>query len=167
MHTRGITLIGVLFSVVAAGVVVGAGILAIDTVLESRTRYATAAAVEGQGQQALQHITRHLRAASSVTTPSAGSEDSEVVFSRDDGGSNPITITIDNGTLMLTRGGVDTALTAAPVVAESVVFANRAAADTPGSLHIELTLSYESENARASYTYEQTFYAAATRRHNE
>lgn len=160
---RGFTLVELLLYLAVASLVVSSTIFMLLTFLESRVKQKTIAEVEGQGALVIDQISQVIRNAESITTPSANATGSSATLDVVTGAADPTTFDLSDGIIRIKEGaGSEVALTASPVTASDLTFANLTMSGTPGSLAVSFTLSMSNPAGRNEYSYTKTFQTAVS-----
>ena len=157
------TLLEVLLYVVLLTIILLAASSFVTVFLDSRVKNQVIAEVEQQGGQAIQVITQAIRNSEALTSPVPGSSADSLVLDVFDAANDPTVFSLSGGVLMVSEGGgVAIPLTSQRVVFSGLSFENFSRADTPGTVRITFTLSYNSTTTQTQYNYSKTFHASAS-----
>lgn len=130
---------------------------------ETRVKNQTIAEVEQQGQFVMETITQTIRNAESITSPGAGTSDTALELNVLDVADDPTTFDLSGDVLRITEGtGSAIDLTNALVSVSGLTFENLSRTGANDTVRIEFTISRDSNNTTAPYTYEKTFISSAT-----
>lgn len=163
---RGFTLLELVLSIALAGTILFAVVLFLGALLETRAQAQSLTEVEQQGLHAMEIITAVIRGAESVTAPGTGSAASALTLDVVDASKDPTVIDLSGGALRITEGaGTSVVLTSSRVTASSLTFSNYSRASMLGTIRIQFTLTYASQNVGHEYTYTRTFVGSASLRH--
>lgn len=163
--SRGFTLIELLLYIGIAGIIVFVSSLFFITLLEARAKSQVIAEVEQSGGQALYEITRAIRGAQSITTPTPGNSAASISLVMPAAQKNPTIFDLNAGVLRIKEGaGSPVLLTSSRVTVSNSIFRNLTPPATPGTIHVEFTLSAINPSGRNEYAYSQTFIGSATLR---
>lgn len=163
---NGFTVIELLLYVSIAAIILLLTSVFLAGLLQSRVKNQTVAEVEGQGLQVMQIITKTVRNAENITSPTEGASEDALALDVIEIAQDPTIIDLVSGVIRVTEGAESAvALTNSRVVASGLTFQNLSRPDTPGTLRIQFTLSHINPGNSSEYSYEKTFTGSATLRH--
>lgn len=167
-NNYGFTLIEViLYIAIFSSIIMLIVALAINSVAE-RQKNEVFTAVNYQGEAAMEIIEQDIHQATGITSPAIGNSASALGLSMSQTSINPtIFSSYNDGStnhLEISQGSpsVNNYLTNSHVSISNLTFANEGLMGTKGSIEISFTLSYHSSSTLEEFTYQNTFYGAAT-----
>jgi type II secretory pathway component PulJ len=167
-NNSGFTLIEVLLYIaIFASIIMVIAAMAINSVAE-RQKNEVFTAVNYQGEAAMEIIEQDIHQATSITSPARGNTASSIQLSMPQTSVNPtIFSTYNDGStnhLEISQGSpsVNTYLTNSHVSISNLSFVNEGLSGTNGSIEISFSLSYKSTSTLEEFTYQNTFYGAAS-----
>lgn len=158
----GFTLVELLLYVAGSAVLLMIVSVFLSELLRARVKNQTVAEVEQQGVQAMNTITKVVRNAATINTPSMGATDDTTLSV-----TSPSTVTsvfqlISGAITESDNGGAEVALTNSQVTVSNFVIQNLSRSGTPGTVRIRFTLTYKNTRNQYEYDYKKTFYTSAT-----
>ncbi|MEI8103722.1 MAG: prepilin-type N-terminal cleavage/methylation domain-containing protein [Candidatus Moraniibacteriota bacterium] len=161
----GFTILELLLYVSIASIMFVAITVFIATLLESRVKNQTIAEVEQQGLFAAQMMTRIIRNADTLSTPTIGTTGTSATLTVIDGAKSPTVFDLSGGVIRIKEGaGSATALTNSRVTVSGLSFQNLSRAGTQGTLRIQYTVTSNNPSGRFEYQFQKTFITTATLR---
>ena len=167
-YMAGFTLIEVmLYIAIFSAIIMVIAALAINSVAE-RQKNEVITTVNYQGEAAMEIIEQDIHEASSITSPSSGNTANAIQLNMPQTSINPtIFSTYNDGStnhLEISQGSpsVNTYLTNSHVSLSNLSFTNEGLSGTNGSVQISFSLSYKSTSTLEEFTYQNTFYGAAS-----
>jgi len=164
----GFTLIEVVLYLAIFAAVVGAIVgLAILTISQ-REKNEVITSVNYQGEAVLGLVEQTIHESSAINTPALGGSSSALSLTMPSASINPtIFSSYNDGStihLEISQGSpaVNSYLTNSHVVISNLTFSNEGFTGTNGSILISFTLSYESASSLEEFTFQKTFYGAAS-----
>ena len=164
----GFSLIEMLIYITIFSIMIGAVVgLAVMTSAQKINSQVTAD-INYQGEAAMALITQTVHQANSITTPTAGNSNGSLSLVMASASVNPTVFSSYNdGTttrLQVNEGSpaVQNNLTNAHAVVSGLTFTNKSLAATKGSVLISFVLTYKTTSARQEFTFNKTFFGAAT-----
>lgn len=158
---RGFTLIETLLYTALVGIVLGTMVLAMTTLLTAHSKSQAALALEGNVRFALDQVVERIQNASDIVSPSGSGPATTITLNMPNPQRNPTTITITNGSILITEGGaVAVALTGSHVEVTELTFERLAG--TPPSVHIHLTAQTRSAQGASRATISTRLETTAT-----
>lgn len=162
---EGFTLIELLLHTSLLGIILLSVSILYSTLLTSRVKNQTIAEVDQQGTQIMQIVTRTIRNAEDVNSPSQGTSSSLLSVNVVDLAKDPTVFDIASGVFRITEGaGLSVALTNSNVTLSNVTFQNLTRTGTFGTVRIQFTITHINPEGRNEYDYNKTFYDTATLR---
>lgn len=117
------------------------------------------ATTQANGRMALEIMAGKIRAAKSVSGPSAGSFDSQLMLTMPIGPN--IIFSVSGGRLQMNEVGVGiTDITGAHTKISNLIFTNLSAAGERGNIRIEFTADYNATNSSNEYVYTERLQTA-------
>lgn len=126
--------------------------------LQSRVKNQTIAEVEGQGLRVMQIISKEIKNATVLTSPTQGTLAASLSLN---GGG--VVFDLSNNVIRINIG-TPVALTSSQVIATNLSFYNLSYTNTPGIIRFQFTLSHYNPAGKNEYEYSQTFYGSASLR---
>lgn len=167
-HTsKGYTLIELLLYMSLLGSLLLGISLFFVTSTTARVKNQTVAEVDRQGELIMDAITRTIRNADSITSPSTGATASSLTLAVPTTSLTPTVFSSPAGTLQMTEaGGSAVALhnDKVEVLAANLSFKNLSRSGTPGVVRISFVISRKNPNNRNEYSYQKTFTGTAALR---
>lgn len=129
---------------------------------EARIKDQSVTEVNQQGTAAMEYITQAVRNATSVSSPTAGGNDSSLILVVPTGSLSPTIFSL-NGTVLQVQEAstAAVALTSAKVQVSGLVFKNLTRSGTNGAIQITFTVSRTSTSGRPEFDYQKTFTTTA------
>lgn len=159
-HKRGFTLIEILLYVSLASVILLTVSAFLGILLQSRVKNQVVAEVEQQAQHVIQTIGPAIRNAEDITSPLVGGSATSLTLDIYDAADDPTVFDLSGGVIRITEGaGSVVDLTTSRVNVSSLTFTNITKDDTPGTVRIEFTISYNSSSSRQEFSYSKDYYA--------
>lgn len=126
------------------------------SVNEINARNKAMSAVNTEAAFILNTISRSIRTASAINTPTAGNSSSTLSLVKS---ANPTVFSINNGVLFIQEGANPTVqLSSNQVYVNSLSFTNVTNTGTAGAVRIQLELAYVNESGKTVLDYSQTIY---------
>lgn len=162
---KGYTLIELLLYVVT----ISSLVLAIGSfylvVRETNNRAMVVSTVEQQGHFVMDHVTRTIRNADTITSPASGSSASSITLGISDAAKNPTIINISSNSVEAKEGAATAVkLSDSKVTVTNLTFKNLSYTGTPGIVQVLLTIEYKSDSDRDNYDYSKTFTSSVSLR---
>lgn len=163
---NGFTLVEVIlyvgiFSLIISGIV---GLAALS--IAQRTKNQTRADLDYQGQAVMSLITKSIRQAKSVTSPSPGSSDSTLTLAMNDPSVDPTIFDDLNhasfDSVEINEAGTTSQLTNSRVTLSNLKFSNMSVGSTTNSIMVQFDLTYRNQLNRREFDYTQSFSGGAT-----
>lgn len=159
---KGFTLVELLLYAALVGIVAVTALVFLSVLQSQRVRSQVILEVEEQGARALQIMTQTVRNATAIGSPTAGNTAAAVSLTVPTGSLSPTVFDLSAGALRVTEGAsLPVALTSARVTVSGLTFTNLSRSGTPGTVRIQLTVSYNSSAGR-EYNYSKTFISSAS-----
>lgn len=165
---KGFTLIELLLYVSISSAMLLVISLFLNTLIESRVKNQTIIEVEQQGTQVMYSILQSIRNADSINSPSEGNETNTISLEMESPSLSPTIFEIQSGKIVIevdNDPAID--ITNSNVVAADLNFHNTSKNETPGSIKVEFTLSYDNQTGRNEYEFSKTFTGSASLRPNQ
>ena len=160
--TKGFTLIELLLYIAISAILLMAVSAFLTMLLQARIKNQTVAEVEQQGMQIMQVITQATRNAAVINSPAIGTSSSSLSLNTYITTTTPTVFDLSSGALRISEaGGAVVALSNARVIASNLVFWNFSRAATPGTVHVEFTLTHINPMGRNEYNFSKTFVDSA------
>lgn len=164
-NQSGFTLIELVISIGLAGIVLLVLISSLLLMISFRVKNQSIAEVEQQGAFVMELVSRTLRNAEAITSPTAGNTASSLTVDVVDVASDPTVFDLSSSRVRMTEGvGSPIFLTSSLLNASSITFRNLTRTNTPGALRIELTLSRVNTSGWFPFSFSKTFYGTAALR---
>ena len=162
---KGFTIIEVLIYIAIATMLLFSLSSFIISVVDLRERAKVVNEIEQQGAQLMDTITRILREADSINSPTPGTFADNLSLSISEPAKNPTVFNLSNQILQITQGFASPEnLSNNSVLIEDLKFINLSYPDTPGIVQIQFTLKYNYLNNRKNFNYIKTFQSSASLR---
>jgi len=162
---RGFTLVEVLLYLAISSIILGIISFFVFMMLETRVKNQTILEVEQQGLFVMQTISRTIRNAESINSPSVGASADSLSLSVFDALDNPTIFDVAGGSIRVKEGvAVPIALTSPRVVINNLTFYNLSRPGTPGVIRIMLNLRSYNPNGKNEYEFVKIFTASASLR---
>lgn len=159
--TKGFSLIEIIVYVAVFIILVTSLVSFVGSLNSARLKNKTDLEIQYQGKNIIRTITQTIRNSRSIDFP-ALSQSSDTLTVVSDGPATS-TFSIDNGILVVTEnGGPPIPLHNNLVNIESVVFSNLSKPSTPGTVHIEFTLSGATTSIQENYQSDINFWGSAS-----
>jgi Tfp pilus assembly protein PilW len=162
---KGFTLLELLLYIAtsAAILLVISGFLSV--LLKARIKNQTVSDVEIQGQAVMRLMTQTIRNSSTINSPANGVSASSISLNTYVPAQNPTIFDLSGGVLQIKEGvGAVIPLTNSRVTVSGVTFHNLSRAGSPGTVHLQFTLTRVNVSGRNEYTYSKTFTGSASLR---
>lgn len=160
---KGFTLVELLLYVGISSVILFVISMFLGAMLQSQVKNQAILEVEQQGMQVLYTMTRVIRNADSVSSPTIGSSGSSLTIATSDPLTNPSIFSVSNGSLLMTEGvNSPVALNNNQVTVSDFNIENLSRAGTAGTVKIQFKISYINPSGRNEYDFSKTFYGNAT-----
>jgi len=159
---RGFTLIEfLLYITIVATVVLIAGGIGLNVLL-GKAKLSALQEVSQNARFSIEKIAYEVRNAEAINSPAPGLASSTLSLQMAVAGVNPTVFDLSNGVLRIQEGTSDAInLTSSEVTVSSVQFLNVSYSGTPGTVRVEMTVTFTNPDNRQEYTVEQTFYTTA------
>lgn len=133
--------------------------------LQARVKHQTMTEVNEQGRQAMELIAQSVRNAESINSPSKGGTGVSLSLDVDDPIEDPLIFDSSGGALRIQRGASPILpITNSNVVVSNLTFQNVSKGQTPGTVRIEFTITYDNPSNRNEFAHTQTFAGTASLR---
>ncbi len=133
--------------------------------LQTQTKQQAIAAVEIEGNQALQTMATVVRNASSINTPTAGTNGSSLSVNTYNAATTPTVFDVSQGVLRMKEGAAaPISLTSSQTTVKSISFKNLTVTGTPGNIQIVLNLDHVNPTNNQAFGYPQTYTISASLR---
>jgi Tfp pilus assembly protein PilW len=162
---KGFTLLELLLYIAtsAAILLVISGFLSV--LLKARIKNQTVSDVEMQGQAVMRLMTQTIRNSSAINSPANGVSASSISLNTYVPAQNPTIFDLSGGVLQIKEGvGAVIPLTNSRVTVSGVTFHNLSRVGSPGTVHLQFTLTRVNVSGRNEYTYTKTFTGSASLR---
>ena len=156
--TTGFTLIELLLYVGIMGVIIFSFAGFLSLLMQSRIKNQVVSEVEQQGIQVMQMITQIGRNAGNINYPAPGQITDSLSF------DSTVFDRLNNAVRITEGTDSPTSLTNSHLIASNLTFQNLSRVGTPGTVRIQLTLTYANPSGRNEYNYSKTFYGTASLR---
>lgn len=134
-------------------------------ILQTRIRNQVITETEQQGIQIAQILTRVIRNAENITTPTAGNNAGSLTLDVSDISQDPTVFSLNGGIINIKEGtGNQINLNNSRVEAHDLAFQNLSRPDTPGIIKFGFSLDYNNQSGRPEYNYSRTFYGSISLR---
>ena len=161
-HTSGFTLIELLLYISCAAVMLTTVAVFLSLLLRARVHSQVIAEVDGQGQQVIALVSQLIRNGTQITAPGQGGSSASLSFTVPDAAKSPTVVSVVNGAFMLAEGNsAPVALTNSRVTASGVTFRNLSAAQTPGTVRLQFTLTTINPSGRNELNFTKDFMGSA------
>ena len=165
MKQRGYTLIELLLYIAILGILLGALTSFFSVSLTARIKNESIVEVDRQGEFMIDMIARTVRAADSITAPTAGASGSTLTLAMPTAGVNPTIFNMSGTTLQIKEGaGATIPLNSGRVAVTGFTAKNLSRASTPGVIQVSFTVSAVNTTGRNEYDYQKTFTTSASLR---
>jgi len=166
INNVGYTLIELLMYISIVGTLLTGAALFMSTMTEARVKNQSISEVNEQGMMVMEHMTRIIRNADSITAPAAGSSANQLTLAVPTGSLSPTVLNLSTNTLQIKEGttAAAVALTNSKVQVTSLSFKNVTRTSTPGAIQITMTLARVNTLNRNEYDYQKTFVTTAALR---
>lgn len=162
LKENGYTLIELLLYIVVISTLLTSITYFFGITIEARAKNQTIAEVDEQGTAAMEYMVHTIRNASSITTPTAGSNGSSLTVVVPTGSLSPTIFNLSGSTLQVKEGSAAAiALTNSDVQVSNLTFRNLTRSGTPGIVQLSFTLSRANPGGRNEYDYQKTFTTSA------
>jgi hypothetical protein len=130
--------------------------------LRSRIKNETVSDVDSVGRSTLELVSRTIRNANAITSPSIGGSQSSLTLAVSDSTKNPTVFSLSGGVLMIQEGtNAPVALTPSRIAISALTFANYGRSGTEGIIRTQFTVARNTTSARNEYQYSKTFSGSA------
>ena len=135
------------------------------SLIEARIKNQTITEVEQQGLQIMQTITQTIRNSENIYAPTSGITAGTLSLDALDRANDPTAFDLQGNTMRI-REGVATpiALVNSRLSVSNLTFQNTSRLNTPGTIRIQFTLTYNNTAGRREYSFTKTFTGSATLR---
>ncbi len=162
---KGFTLVELVLYVSISSILLLTISVFLGTLIESRIKNNTLAEVDQQGVQAMQILTRTLRNAEGIITPTVGNTSSSLTLDVFTSVDDSTVFDLLGGQLRITEGSGDAVpLTNTSVVVSDLIFENLSKDNTSGVVRVEFTLTYDNSLGRSEYNFSKSFFTSASLR---
>lgn len=162
----GVTLIELLMYIAMSAIILMTSSMFLTLLINSRIKNQTIAEVGQQGTQIIQNISRAIRKAESINSPSAGSSSTTLSITMTDSGVNPTIFQYSNGAMEIREGsGGFISLSSPRIIVSDVTFRNLSRPSTPGIIRTQFTLSHLNPAGRNEYSFSRTFTTSSSLRY--
>lgn len=135
--------------------------ISLDTLVKSETKSRTVTEVEQQGLSAMDIITRTIRSATEINSPTPGVSGATLSLAIG-APNNPTIFRVSSSTLEMKEGvGSYIALTNSQVEVSGLEIQNLSRGNTPGIVSVMFTITSINASTRGEYSYNKTFRASA------
>jgi len=163
---KGFTLIELILYVAIASILLTVISLFLSTVIKSRLKQQSMTEVESQGLQIMEQITRTIRSAETINSPTSGNNSNTLSLGMSNGSQNPTVFESSGSQIQITEGtGSPIALSNGRVNISNLDFKNLSRADTPGLIQVEFDLDHVNNSGRNEYTFSKSFSTSSSLRH--
>ena len=159
---KGTSLIEVLLYIALFAIIIVPISYFIPAISEAKAKNVAISEVDQQGLQVSRLITQTIRNSKAVNYPLQGGSANQLSLGAEV--ISPTTFEISDGVLEIRENGNINILTSPQVVSSNLVFFNYSAANTPGTVRFQFTLSYKNTLGRQEYDYSKTFLGSASLR---
>ncbi len=161
---KGFTLLEVVLAIGAVSLLTLAVVGFVFSISNFKAKSQAVREVGEQGRLAMLILERIVKSAETVILPASGSSGTTLSLDVLEVAQDPTVFSVSSGVLYITEGvNPPVALTNSRVFVDALNFTNLAPAGAPGSIKIDLTMSYFApDNSQFEYT--ESFYTAATTR---
>lgn len=161
-HAKGFTLIELLVYIGISSAVLLLASLFLSVLLETRIKHQAIMEVKQQGIFVMQSLTRAIRNADTLNTPTQGASGATLSLNTFIAQNNPTTFDLSGGTIRITESAESPIfLTNARVTASGLVFQNLSRPDTPPIIRIQFTLTHTNPDGKNEYAVSKTFTTSA------
>jgi len=162
-YHQGFTLIETLFYIMILSVFLSISSALLIQVLQGMQKTDAVYAVNEGGSSAMTRMLTTIRNADSVTLPLQGATSSQLTLTMPGTSSNPTIFLVENEVLKVKEGTAATStLTAKTIRIKDIVFTNVAATSSPGSIHIDMSVSSTASDIGTGNAPENIFTGSAT-----
>jgi hypothetical protein len=120
-------------------------------------------AVSSEGAFIMNRITQIIRNADSIVSPGPANSATSLTLMYEDSGLDPSVFDLNSGNIRLSQGATPFAnLNSSQVSITTLTFTNLTGPNAKGVIRVQLGLSFNNPDGRATYNHSQTFYATAT-----
>lgn len=158
----GFTLIELLLYVAIMGILLTSLVGFLSMVLVSQTKNQTVSEVSEQGIFAMDYITRTVRNATTITTPTPGTTSSSLTMTVPIGASSPTIFSLNGTTLQVKEGAAtEVALTGSNINVTNLTFKNLTQSGSSPIIQVSFTLDRSSNSTLQEYSFQKTFTSSA------
>jgi prepilin-type N-terminal cleavage/methylation domain-containing protein len=166
IRQKGFTLIELLLYVTIVGSLLIAVSLFFATTADARIKGQTINEVDQQGTLLMDHVTRTIRNATSISSPAAGASAASLTLVVPTGALSPTIFNLNGTTFQIKEGAAATVpLTNSKIEISALTFRNLTRSGTPGIVQVSFTVSRVNPLGKSTYTYQKTFTSSAALRH--
>lgn len=148
----------VLYLAILSTLVFGIGLF-VNLVSVARVRNQTMTEVDQQALQIIQNITMAIHNAKSVTAPTIGQNQDNLIIV--DSGNNTNTFALNSGILSVDKGAGFINLNNGLIIVTDLLFKNLSRAGTPDIIQINFTVTYKNDSNNQNYNYIKNYVASA------
>lgn len=161
-NQSGATLIETLLYIALATIVLGVISAFAVATTDARASLQVRTEIDQQGSKLIDEITRRIRDAESISSPTPGTSNSTLILITDNPTTTPTTFSLSGGQVYISEGsGVAEPLSNSSIVVDSLIFRNNSSGGID-SISVDIDISYNSTSPNRIYQYEQEFYGSAT-----
>lgn len=158
-RNKGITLLEVLLYVVLAVIILGVIASFMITFLSTSVKSEVIRSVNEQGSFAMDSMTKDIRAADAITSPTASSTATTLSIVI---GATTTTYSLNNGILEKTTGSTTQQITNSDSLVSNLQFKNDSRSGSEGVVRIQFNVSANADTGRFEYNYSEKFINAAS-----
>jgi prepilin-type N-terminal cleavage/methylation domain-containing protein len=160
LRQQGFTLVEILLYISITAILLLAVSAFLTVLLQTRVESEVRTEVDQQAQHLLQTMGLAIRNAEGISSPTPGVTGGSLTLDAYDAAADPTVFDLSSGKVRITEGaGSPVDLTSTRVSITSLTFENVTRTDTPGSIRITFTISYNSGSNRQEFNYSNTYYA--------
>ena len=138
----------------------------LNVVIQAKEKRQVISEVEYQGANIAYFISHNIKAASGITSPILGANNSTLTLSSADSTRNPTVFKLINGAIAINlANGSDIVLNNNQVTASNFICYNFGKTGTSGSINCQFTLSASDASNRHEYSYTKKFNVSVSRRY--
>lgn len=163
MNKKAFTLVELIIYIALSVILFLALFTFVVSINETRERSYVISEVENQGINLINKITRDLKTATNINTPTQSNNSQNLSFLTRDG-KNINFILADSVLKIIEDANPAIELHNDSVIVSELVFRNLSKADTKDNIKIELKLKFNSQDTKLIHNYEKTFYATVNLR---
>lgn len=164
-NQEGFTLIELLLYVAILSFIFFTASLLLTSMLNYRSKQLALTEVNETGDHAVRIISRTIRNAEAITSPTQASSASSITIDVVDVADDPTVFDLSAGALRMTEGaGSAIDLSSNRVTVSGLTFTNLSRTDTPGTVQFTFTVTYNNPDSIPAFEASKTFYGSATLR---